>query len=487
MDYESLSIKRKALKINLEPSIYGTFAEIGAGQEVVRTFFQVGGASGTVAKSMSAYDMSFSDSIYGEEESGRYVSESRVRKMLDHEFGLLEKRLIGDKYNHRRFFAFADTGTTVNYLKNNDPHCWLGLKFQLGPQGPVNEVIVHIRLKENDALLQQRTIGGIGVNLIYACYWYADNMDGFIQSLMDNLTIDQVEIDMIRLKGTNFSDVDNRLLALMLVKKGFTSGTIFGPDKEVYQPKDILYKKNVLCLRGRFRPVTKVSEDMFHCGVESFKKQFPCEDGQLLAISELTINTLESNDGLDDKDFLDRTDILCNLGHTVMVSNCQKHDKLLAYLRRCRPKNIGVVLGVMNLMDILDESKYADPLGEILNYVGEIFQVNTKMFVYPYKPTAESEIITLQNFPISDSLRPLFEFLKASGFMLDLEGYHKELLSIFSNDVIEQLKKGESGWEQYVPALVADFIKANCLFDYPCEVPEINPILTESAKSNQPL
>jgi hypothetical protein len=469
MEYESLSIKRKALKINLEASIYGTFAEIGAGQEVVRTFFQVGGASGTIAKSMSAYDMAFSDSIYGEEESGRYVSESRVKKMLDHEFGLLEKRLIGDKYTHRRFFAFADTCTTINYLKNNDPHCWLGLKFQLELHGPVNEVIIHIRLKENDPLLQQRTIGGIGVNLIYASYWYADNMDGFIQSLMDNLTTDQVEVDMIRLKGANFSGVDNRLLALMLVKKGFTSGTIFGPDKEVYQPKDILYKKNVLCLRGRFRPVTRVSEDMFRCGVESFKKQFPCEDSQLLAISELTINTLDSELGFDDKDFLDRTDILCSLGHTVMVSNCQKHDVLLAYLRRCRPKNIGVVLGIMNLMDLLDENKYTDPNGEILHYFGEIFQANTKMFAYPYKPNADSEIITLQNFPISESLRPLFEFLKSSGFMIDLDCYQKEVLSIFSNDVIQQLKSGQEGWEEYVPPLVAEFIKANCLFDYPCE------------------
>ena len=470
MEYDVLSIKRKALKINLEPSIYGTFAEIGAGQEVVRSFFQVGGASGTVAKSMSAYDMAFSDSIYGEEVSGRYVSESRVIKMLEHEYSLLEKRLVGEKYAHRRFFAFADTCTTINFLKNNDPHCWLGLRFQLTPQGPVNEVILHIRLKEKDALLQQRTIGGIGVNLIYACYWYEDNMDAFVGSLMDNITTDQVEIDMIRLKGDDFSDVDNRLLALKLVKKGFTSGTIFGPDKEVYQPKDILYKKNVLCLRGRFRPVTKVSEDMFKCGVETFKAQYPCEDSQLLAISELTINNLESDAGFDDKDFLDRTDILCNLGHTVMVSNCQKHDKLLAYLRRCRPKNIGIVLGVMNLMELLDESKYADPNGEILNYFGEIFQANTKMLIYPYKPNAESDIITLKNFPISESLKPLFDYLKMSNFMIDIEGYHKELLGIFSNDVIQQLKKGESGWEQYVPPLVADFIKTNCLFDYPCEV-----------------
>lgn len=471
MEREVVSIKRKAFKINLENSIYGTFAEIGAGQEVARTFFQVGGASGTIAKTMSAYDMTFSDSIYGEEGSGRYVSESRVKKMLAHEYDLVENRLTDEKYQHRRFFAFADTCTTINYHRNNDPHCWMGLRFQLVPQGPVNEVIMHVRLKENDALLQQRTIGGLGVNMIYACYWYAQDMDAFVGSLMDNLTTDQAEIDMLRITGADFASVDNRLLALMLVKKAFTSGTIFGPDKEVYQPKDILYKRNILCLRGRFRPVTKVSEDMFNSGIQTFKEQFPdCQDDQLLAISELTINNLEANAGFDDKDFLDRTDILCSLGHTVMVSNCQKHDTLLAYLRRCRPKNIGVVIGVMNLMELLNEDHYADPQSEILHYFGEIFQRNTKMLVYPYQPTADAPLITLENYPISDSLQHLFAYMKACHFLIDVKGYDPSLLQIFSNNVIQMIKSGEDGWEQYVPDFVAEYIKARCLFDYPCEV-----------------
>lgn len=471
MEREVVSIKRKAFKINLENSIYGTFAEIGAGQEVARTFFQVGGASGTIAKTMSAYDMTFSDSIYGEEGSGRYVSESRVKRMLAHEYDLVENRLTDDKYVHRRFFAFADTCTTINYHRNNDPHCWMGLRFQLVPQGPVNEVIMHVRLKENDALLQQRTIGGLGVNLIYACYWYAQDMDAFVGSLMDNLTTDQAEIDMLRITGADFASVDNRLLALMLVKKAFTSGTIFGPDKEVYQPKDILYKRNILCLRGRFRPVTKVSEDMFNSGIHTFKEQFAdCQDDQLLAISELTINNLEANAGFDDKDFLDRTDVLCSLGHTVMVSNCQKHDTLLAYLRRCRPKNIGIVIGVMNLMELLNEDHYADPQSEILHYFGEIFQRNTKMLVYPYQPTADAPLITLENYPISASLTHLFAYLKACNFLIDVKGYDPSLLQIFSNNVIQMIKSGEDGWEQYVPDFVAEYIKARCLFDYPCEV-----------------
>ena len=473
MEREIISIKRKALKINLEGMIYGTFAEIGAGQEVARTFFQVGSASSTVAKTMSAYDMAFSDAIYGEEAGGRYVSESRVKKMLAHEYGLLEERLHSEKYQHRRFFAFADSCATINFRKDNDPHCWIGLKFQLSLQGPVNEVIIHVRLKENDALLQQRTIGGLGVNLIYACYWYHSNMDDFVGSLMDNLNPDQAEIDMIRLKGADFATVDNRLLALMLVRKGFTSGTIFGPDKEVYQPKDILYKKNILCLRGRFRPVTKVNEDMFQSGIATLKKQFPCDDEDLLALSEITINNLEMDGEFADKDFLDRADILCNLGHTVMVSNTFQHDKLLAYLRRCRPKSIGVVVGIMNLMELLNEAKYEDPLGDILHFFGELFRGNTKMFIYPYQPTKADEIVTLANFQVSERLKPLFDYLRLNGFMIDVEGYHKEVLQIFSNNVIEQIKSGEDGWEQYVPPTVADYIKDNCLFDYPCEVKPI--------------
>jgi hypothetical protein len=467
---EILTIKRKALKINLEGMIYGTFAEIGAGQEVARTFFQVGGASSTVAKTMSAYDMAFSDAIYGEETGGRYVSESRVIKMLDHEYGLLEERLHGAKYEHRRFFAFADTCATINFRRDNDPHCWIGLKFQLSLQGPVNEVIIHIRLKEIDAIQQQRTIGGLGVNLIYACYWHHDCMDDFVASLMDNLSHEQAEIDMIRIKGADFASVDNRLLALMLVRKGFTSGTIFGPDREVHQPKDFLYKKNLLCLRGRFRPITRVTQDMFAAARSTFQKEHPCSDDALISIAELTLNGLDTDDKFADKDFLDRADILCSLGHTVMVSNCQRHDALVSYLRRCRPDQMCIVQGVMNLMDIFDDTRYADPHSEILHYFGEVFQINTKMLIYPYQPTESDELVTLRNFKVSDTFKPLYEYLMGSGFMIDIEGYDPEVLHIFAQDVIQLIKSASGGWEDQVPPTVADYIKDHCLFDYPCVV-----------------
>lgn len=470
MEREILSIKRKALRINLDESIYGTFAEIGAGQEVVRNFFVVGGASGTVAKAMSAYDMTFSDAIYGSEGAGRYVSEARLHKMLNHEYGLLEERLTDEKYQKKRFFVYSNTCTTLNYYKNNDPNGWMGVRFQLHPHTEPNEVVIHVRLKGTDSLYQQRVLGGVGTNLLFACYWYFDQMEDFIDSLLDNLSTDQAEIDMIRVKGPDFANIDNRLLALELVKKNYTDGTIFGADKEVYQPKDVLYKKNILCLRGRFRPVTKVNEDMLRCGLEAYKKDMDGTD-DLVALSEITLNNLSGDGEFGNKDFLDRADILCSLGHTVLVSNCQKHDVLVNYLDRCKPKHIGIILGVLNLLELFNEKYYKNSVGEMLHYFGGIFMRNTRMFVYPYQQEKDKPVITTANMQLPDRLLHLFLHLKENRFLVDLEGYDKDILQIFSPQVITMIKAGEPGWENMVPDTVADIIKDKCLFDYPCEAP----------------
>lgn len=473
MEREVLSIKRKALRINLDQNIYGTFAEIGAGQEVVRNFFQVGGASGSVAKAMSAYDMTFSDAIYGSDGSGRYVSEARLHKMLDHEYELLEERLTDDKYKKKRFFVYSNTCTTLNYRKDNDPHGWMGVKFQLNPNEEPNEVIIHVRLKGTDSLYQQRVLGGVGTNLLFACYWYYDQMEDFIDSLMDNLSTDQVEIDMIRVKGANFEKVDNRLLALMLVKKNFTDGTIFSADKEVYQPKDILYKKNILCLRGRFRPVTKVNEDMLRCGMNYYKQSVGNND-DLIVLSEITLNNLSGDGDFSNKDFLDRADILCRLGHTVMISNCHKHDVLINYLNRCKPKRIGIILGILNIVELFNEKYYKNAPGEVMHYFGEIFNRDTRMLVYPYQPEKGRKVITTENLEVPQSLQLLLQHLKQNQFLVDLTGYDDKVLQIFSTKVIQMIKSGEPGWEEMVPDTVADIIKENCLFDYPCEIPQLN-------------
>lgn len=471
---EVLTIKQKALSINLDPTIYGTIAEIGAGQEVARHFFRVGGASGTIAKSMSAYDMAFSDSIYGTEEDGRYVSESRVIKMLDREYRLLETRLKGEKYENSRFFAFANTITTLNYSRTNDPHGWIGLRFQLHKNSEPNDIILHVRPHDNNTILQQQVIGEIGVNLIYGCYNYSDDPETIVKSLQDHLSTSHIEIDMIRVNGPDYKDLDNRLLSLILVRKGFTHATIFGPNKGSIQPKDFLYKKDVLVLRGRFRPVTLVNEDMLISGLEQFKNGPTVNKENLVVLSEMTLNSLDT--GEEDqsrKDFVDRADILCTLGHHVMVSNYQEHHKLASYLTRCRVNNIGIVIGVLNLLKIYGLMSDKDTSKEVMSAFGQLFSENVKMYAYPYQRYKNGEIITAENLKTSPLLELLHQHFLKNGFIEDLKDFNEDHLQIFSDEIIAQIKAGKDGWEDKVPPNVAELIKRNCLFNYPCEyIPE---------------
>ncbi len=236
-----LSAKEKALKINLNQEIYGSFAEIGAGQETAGHFFKAGGASGTVAKTMSAYDMSFSDAIYGE--SGRYVCEERLLRMIEKEYGLLEKRLQS-RASQTCFFAFANTVETTNFHKTNQGHGWLGIKFQLKPNSEPNECVIHIVLKDNESSWQQRSIGIIGVNLIYACIYLNKEPENLIKTLLDGIVPGTVEVDMIRFNGPDLKHIDNRLMSLKLVKNGLTKTTMFGPDGKVLQPSEAIYQSS---------------------------------------------------------------------------------------------------------------------------------------------------------------------------------------------------------------------------------------------------
>ncbi len=332
---KNIGTKQKALRINLDRRIYGSFAEIGAGQETAAMFFKAGGASGTIAKTMSAYDMTFSDSIYGVEESGRYVVESRLVKMLSKEYTLLEKRLAEKRGPDTTFFSFANTVVALNYQKTNEAHGWIGCRFQLTPQSGYNDVIIHVRMLDNENVLQQQALGVIGVNLIYGCYYYAKTPETLVLSLMDDLSPERIQIDMIRFSGPDFATVDNRLMTLHLVKNGFTDAALFGPDGQALQPSEALYKKHILVMRGRLRPLTNVQLDM----IENSQKQFMAEDdvdeNRVVSMAELTLHNLKANEqGIDEKDFLDRVDILCSMGLAVMISNYLEYYKLVAYLAR---------------------------------------------------------------------------------------------------------------------------------------------------------
>ncbi len=471
---KNIGTKQKALRLNLDRRIYGSFAEIGAGQETAAIFFKAGGSSGTVAKTMSAYDMTFSDAIYGTEASGRYVVESRLMKMLNKEYSLLEKRLSEKRGIDTTFFAFANTVVALNYQKTNEGHGWLGCRFQCDPLGPPNDVVIHVRLLDNENLLQQQTLGVIGVNLIYACFYYAKSPETMVVSLMDDLSPERIQIDTIRCSGPDFAQVDNRLMSLYLVKNGFTDAALFGPDGQVLQPKEALYKKNVVVMRGRLRPVTNVQLDMIDNGLKQFLQEPDVDKERVMMISELTLHNLKANEqGIDEKDFLDRVDILCSLGQTVMISNYHEYYRLIAYLARLTRLKIGLIMGIPNLEYIFEEDHYDFLPGGILESFATLFSRKVKLFVYP--TFRNGQIYTCSQFQLPPHLEPLFQYLKRNDKIEDITDYNEKNLHISTDHVLEMIQAGEDGWEAMVPANVAKQIKANCLFGYPCEV-EYTPI-----------
>jgi hypothetical protein len=428
MPREILENKRKALKINLDESIYGTFAEIGAGQEVARNFFTAGAASGTIAKTMSAYDMVFSNSIYGAEESGRYVSESRLDKMIQHEFELLSERLIGPKYEGKTFFAFADTVTTLNFNKTNDPHGWLGIRFQLTPGGEPNDIVFHVRLLDSDSSLQQNVLGILGVNLVYAAYFYHDNIQHMIESLVDNLTVGSVEIDLISLSGPQFKGANDRLVNLYLIAKGFSGAAIFDQTGQARQSKDVLYKKDVMILRTKFGQKSTPNFDLFNKAVEQFKRTQNVDDKNLIVLIEVLMNNfLDDQSELGNEElekFAKRAEELCATGNYVIVSDFTRNHKLAQYLSRCSPNSVGISTNIANLKNIFNSKNYSENYtDELLAYISDLFSKNVKLYAYPYLDKENNQIITTRNMPVSNEAKHLFEFLIQNSYIMDIDEY----------------------------------------------------------------
>jgi len=433
MAREIFETKRKALRINLNGGIYGTFAEIGAGQEVARNFFTAGAASGTIAKSMSAYDMAFSDSIYGVEETKRYVSQSRLEKMLDHEYKLLTERLVGPKYENRHLFAFANTVTTLNFSKTNDPHGWIGVRFQVEPGGEPNDIIFHVRLLDSDASLQQTVLGILGVNLLYAAYYYKDDMQTMIESLVDNLSSGSVEIDLVRVKGPAFKDVNERLINLYLVAKEFSSAAIFDSTGKALQAKDFLYKKDIMILRTKYRQKSNPNFDLFNLAVDEFKRNCNIDNSNLVVMIEVLMsNVLEDHPELSNEDlkyFAERAENLCATGNHVIVSNFSRNNILAEFLAQYKPQNVGISSNISNLKNIFNSKLYgSNYTDELLAYVSGMFSKNVKLYAYPYLNKKENKIITTENMPVSDEAKPLFDFLTQNQYIIDIENYDERFV-----------------------------------------------------------
>ncbi len=453
----------KALEMNLDATKYGTFAEIGAGQEVARRFFRVGGAAGSIAKTMSAYDMTFSDAIYGPAQ--RYVSRNRLQTMLDHEYDLLIERLDQKFGGEKTFFVFADTVAARSFKHRSESHGWLGVRLQTAPRGQPNQIIIHVRLLDKTHVEQQEALGVIGVNLLYGAFYHQEP-EKLIASLQENLAPGRIEVDMIKFSGPIFQHVDNRLMSLQLVSQGLTDAVMFKADGDTVQPAEVLYKKAILVERGNFRPVTYATNDMLDGARRVFLKHCDCPEDDVVVLMEMTLENLLADGRVDHADFLARVDILGALGRTVLISRFREYYRLAGYLFRYTNRAIGLVMGVPSLIEILNEKYYTNLEGGILEALGRMFKGGLKLYVYPMIDETSGKIVTATQIDVAPNLRSLFRYLIDNQYVQEITDYKSEYLRIHPPDVLAKLRSGDGKWELMVPPGVAQIIKRREFFGY---------------------
>jgi hypothetical protein len=456
---------QKALAINLDANKYGTFAEIGAGQEVARWFFRVGGAAGTVAKTISAYDMAVSDAVYGPVK--RYVSRERLQSMLDHEWGLLLERLDKTRGEKTTFFVFADTVAAKSYSRQEEGHGWLGIRFQTVPRCPPIDIIIHARMWDQDNARQQEALGIIGVNLIHAAFYHHHEPEVLMASLMDDLTRDRMEVDMIKFSGPAFAGIDNRLMSLQLVQQRLTNAALFNPDGEVIEPAELLYHQPVLIERGSFRPVTNVTLDMLERSLQQMRREPDMAGREPVVLMEMTLrNLLSLNEEVEHADFLARADMLGALGKTVMISNYSRFHNVTTYLRRYTHNRIVMVLGVPTLVKIFDEKYYVDLEGGLLEALGRLLKGPVKLYIYPWKNSRTGELVTAEHFKLPTHLRHLYAHLRDNHFVESIRESAEDDLSILPREVLALIEQGDPQWKKMVPGPVVKIIKETKLFGY---------------------
>lgn len=482
-----ITTSRKALSINLDGRLYGTIAEIGAGQEVARIFFQAGGASGSIAKTMSAYDMTVSDAIYGK--APRYVSRERLVRMLAHEYDLLHERLANARGDSTKFFVFADTVSAMSFKGGSDCHGWMGVRYQSEPNGEASEIVLHVRMWDRENLAQQEALGIVGINLVYGAFNYPHDPKKLLQSLADNLSDGRIEVDMLHCTGPAFRGVDNRLLALYLVQTGLTNAVMFGPSGDVLQPSEVLYKRPVLVERGSFRPITHVNVDMLNCAAAQFIQEPMVKNKDVVILLEITMNNLLAEGEIDTPDFLSRVDMLAHSGFTTLISNYSEFYRLVSYFRRYTKEMVGVAMGINTLTQIFDDKYYGKLEGGILESFGRLFRHAVKLYAYPMRHDAfdrymagipanpgagavtnqefvSQVLITAKNLQVAQHLSNLYAHLLENHCIDVIVGFEESCLSISSRDVLQYLRAGDSRWEAMVPRKVADFIKQRRLFGY---------------------
>ena len=465
---DNMDTHQKALTVNLDPRRYGTFAEIGAGQEVVRWFFRVGGGAGTIAKSMSAYDMKVSDAIYGR--AGRYVCRERLQAMLNYEHQLNLDRLRDVRGDTSTFFTFADTVAARGYKGGSECHGWMGIKFQAHPRDEDSQIIIHVRMLDTEAALQQEALGIVGVNLIYGAFSLNHEPEQLVDSLLDGLSTSRIEIDMIEFAGIAFRRIDNRLMSLKLVELGLSGAAMFAANGEVLQPSEFLYRKPILVERGSFRPVCNVNVDMLRCAHEKFSELPDVQGKDIAQIMEITMRNLKAEGEIDRRDFLARADVMAACGMTVLISDYFEYYRLAAYLARYTKERIAITLGAGSLRELFDEKYYSTLDGGILESFGRLFKNDLKIYCYPLLDQTTGKLVTCDNLEIKPELQKLYGYLLDRGGINHLDNYNADCLSILSREVLRKISNCDPDWEKMVPEPVANVIKDRKFFDYQCDI-----------------
>ncbi len=424
----------------------------------------MGGASGTVAKTISAYDMAVSDAIYGP--ADRYVSRQRLQAMLDYEWDLLLQRLDKTRGDKTTFFVFANTVATHSFSRQEEGHGWLGMRFQTQPHEPSSEIIIHVRMLDRENLREQEALGILGVNLIYGAFHLHGGPAKLIGSLLDDFSRERIEVDMIKFSGPRFADLDNRLMSLQLVQQQLSDAAMFTADGEVVIPGEVLYKKPVLVERGSFRPVTKTTLDILDRAHEQFLHEEETRNEDPIILMEMTLRSVLADPTLAHKDFLDRVDILGALGKTVLISNFGRHYRLAQYLTRYTQRMHGIALGVPSLARLMEEKYYTDLDGGLLESLGRLFKGATRIYVYPVRDAATGRIITAENLQVAPHLRHLYAHLLENGFITSIQNFNPDYLSLFPPLVLAKIQSGDASWENDVPPATVEIIRRGKMFGW---------------------
>jgi hypothetical protein len=436
---EKLDTHQKALNINLDPTTFGSFAEIGAGQEVVRWFLVVGGASGTVAKSISAYDKEVSDDLYGR--GSRYVSRERLEAMLESEWAQLLNQLTKTRGSQTRFFCFLDTISARDYAGTNEPHGWVGLRFQVQPGGVLNDVLLHINMRDASNVLQQEAIGILGVNLIYAALYQLQNKESFLENVAQDVE-KRIEIDYVDVRGPAFQSWEQRALLIHAVHTALAQAVCFPSNGSPLPPMEVLHKRAVVLAPGSFKhvdpPDAKTHEQMLAAAIEQLRREIIEEKLAPVGFFCIPATSLVAGDPPPRiEDLLERIDALRACGGDVLLFRERELYTMTDYVNRYTKEHVRFVVGLSLLIRVF-EDRYSKLIGSFLEALSRLFAQNVRIYAYPmtsrdlrqsiqtasatdWQWTETNGWVSASQLRLRTPVGHLYEYILASNFLIPMQ------------------------------------------------------------------